>query len=158
MNSNIINQNAYLRSQIAFPEEPEELVFEISKTYVDIANAVNNRTVSLFPTNKRAITGESWFLHLNRRQQTLRQVYNLTSTTAINHNINFPVKGLTVRGFGSYSEIGSNNTYGLIFGTNIAIAGVISFYVTLTQIVFNVGAGAPALDSGIIVLEWLSEP
>ena len=62
-----------------------------------------------------------------------------------------------VRAFGSYTD-GTGNVFGLVFGTSVAVAGQIGFYVTASQVVFTTGAGAPALTSGIIVLEFLSSP
>ena len=154
-----ITKSLFLRQQNSFPDDNlEELAFELNKVYVDIANAINNRTVAMYPIQKSAETGESWFIRSNKKQQTLRKVFSFTSTASINHGITLTEKGQVVQGYGSYVETTTNNTYGLIFGTNVAIAGQISFYVTLTQIIFNVGAGAPTLSSGIIVLKWLSEP
>jgi len=156
MSTNIVNQVAYLRTSREFPPEISELTVEVDKAYVDTANAVNNRTISIFPTNKPAINGESWFLLGTKRRQAFRQVYTFTSTANIPHGVE--VNDLTqfVRCFGTYTD--GTNSYGLLYGTNVAVAGLISFYVTGTDIVFMTGAGAPALTSGIIVLEWLSSP
>lgn len=156
MSTNVVNQVAYLRTSRNFPVEVEQLTVEVNKAYVDTANAVNNRIISLFPTNRPAITGESWFIVANQRQQTLRQVFRFTTTANILHGIQVIQPGQFVRCFGSYTD--GVNTYGLIFATSVAIAGQIGFYVTSTQIIFTVGGGAPALTSGTIVLEWLSQP
>lgn len=123
--------------------------------YVDVAGAVNERTIGLFPVNRPAQTGNSFYLVKNQKQQTLRQVYTFTATTAIDHNIKGTTPGQFINCYGSYTD--ATNTYGLIFATSVAIAGQITFYVTPTQIVFVVGGGAPALTSGVIVLEWLSQ-
>lgn len=154
MTVNVINQIPYLRTSREFPENIQQLCVQVNKSYVDIANAVNNRTISLFPTSRPAITGESWFLSQNQRQQTLRQVYTFTSTAAINHGIANITPDQFCRCWGSYTD--GTNGYGLVWGTNVAVAGIVTFYLTTTQIVFSVGAGAPALTSGRITLEWLS--
>ena len=156
MSSNVVNAVAYLRTSREFPEDLHQLTVESNKAYIDTANAINVRIIGIFPVTRPAITGESWFLVNNQRQQTFRQVYTFTATTAINHGITNVVPGQFTRCFGSYTN--GINTYGLIFATSVAIAGQITFYVTATQIVFVVGAGAPALTSGRIVLEWLSQP
>ncbi len=153
MSSNIVNQVAFLRTTREFPEELHQLCVEVNRAYVDIANAVNNRTIGLFPVNRPAITGDSWFL-AGIRQQTLRQVYTFTSTAAINHGINFNSVVRFSRTFGNFTD--GTNWYGLIAGSSTAIAGQISFYVTPTQIVFASGGGAPSLTNGNIVLEWLT--
>lgn len=156
MTNNVINQVPYLRTSRNFPTEIGQLTVEINKAYVDIANAVNNRTISIFPTIFPAVNGESWFLTANQRQQALRQVYSFTSTTSIPHHIQVLDPSQFVRGFGSYTD--GSLSYGLIFGSNTPIAGQISFYITSTNIVFLSGAGAPSVTKGIVVLEWLSQP
>ena len=154
MSTNVINQVPYLRTSREFPEDLQPLAVQVNKSYVDIANAVNNRIIGLFPINRPAITGESWYLINNQRQQTLRQVYTFTTTASINHNVNVIDPNQFTRCFGSYTD--GTNSFGLFWGTSVAIAGQITFYITATQIVFLVGAGAPALTEGRIVLEWLS--
>lgn len=153
MTANIANQMAYLRTTREFPEELHQLSVECNKSYADVAASVNDRTIGIFPVNKQAITGEAWYL-TNQKRQTLRQVYSFTSTASIAHGINIPTVSIT-RAYGQFTD--GTNWYGLIFGSNVAIAGQISFYLTPTNIVFLTGAGAPALTSGLIVLEWLSQ-
>lgn len=159
MSSNVVNQQPYLRTSRAFPIEAKELSQELNKAYVDIALMMNNRTIGVFPTIKPAVTGESWFISQNKRQQTLRRVYAFTVTapavlTNINHGLVFTeIDGFT-RLFGTYTD--GTNWYGLIAGSNVAIAGQISFYISPTQIVFLTGAGAPTVTKGTVVLEWLS--
>ncbi len=155
MVSNVINQVAYLRASRNYPEDISLLTLEVNKSYVDIANAVNVRIIGLFPTNRSAITGENWYLTQNKRQQSLRQVYTFTTTAAINHGLKFDEVNQFTRLFGTYTD--GTNWYGLIAGSSVAIAGQISFYITPTQIIFVTGAGAPAITSGTVVLEWLSD-
>ena len=153
----------YLRRTRKFPSDDiNRLTLELDKSYIDIANAVNSRTLGIFPTNVQVATGEQWFINVNinsnSRQQTIRQVFTFTSTTTINHSINIIAPNQFVRCFGSYIDNSGTNAYGLFWTTNVPIAGQITFFVTTTQIIFNVGGGAPALQSGIIVLEWFSQP
>lgn len=155
MSTNVVNQVAYLRTSRNFPPEIGQLVVEVDKAYVDTANALNNRIISIFPTTRPAINGESWFITANKRQQGFRQVYTFTTTTSILHGIDFSKIDRFTRNFGEYTD--GTNWYGLINGTNVAIAGQTSFYLTPTNIVFLVGGGAPVLTKGNIVLEWLSE-
>ena len=156
MSSNVFNTVPYLPTSRNFPQEVSQLTVEIDKSYVDTANAVNNRTISIFPTTRPVINGESWFLTNNRRQEALRQAYNVISTAPIPHGINTSNIGQFIRMFGTYTN--GTNFYGLIAGSNIAIVGQISFYLTSTNITFLSGAGAPTLTSGLEVLEWLSQP
>jgi hypothetical protein len=156
MTNNIVNQSPYLKTSREFPSDIKQFTVEADKAYVDTANAVNNRTISIFPTMKAAINGESWFLSSNQRQQALRQVYTFTSTANIPHNIKNVVAGQFIRGFGEYTD--GTNTYGLIYGSNVAIAGQLGFYINSSDIVFTLGgAGRPTLQSGVVVIEWLSQ-
>ncbi len=162
MSANIANQVPYLRTSREFPEDVKKLTTEMSKAYIDTSNAVNNRTIGIFPVNRSAVTGESWFLQGNQRQQGLRQVYTFTSTVDI--DIGFKISSISqfTKLDGTYTD--GTNWYGVIAGTSVAVAGQILFYVALNGasttsdvIRFVVGAGAPALTSGKIVLEWISD-
>jgi hypothetical protein len=152
--TNPINSAPYLRTSREFPEDLQPLAVQLTKSYIEIANAVNNRTISLFPVNRPAITGESWFLRMNQRQQTLRQVYTFTTTAAIDHGISVTDTNQFTHCYGSYTD--GTNSFGLFWTSSVAIAGQLTFYITSTQIVFLVGAGSPVLTDGKIILEWLS--
>jgi hypothetical protein len=154
--NNQISRAPFLRTSRTFPEESQPLAVETNKSYVDIANAVNARVIGLFTSGNTTVTGEAWFMNQNKnqKQQSLRQLYEFTTTAPITHNIS-SFEEISPSTRGSYTD--GTNWYGLPFGTSVAVAGLITFYVTATQILFNTGAGAPALISGMIVLEWLSQ-
>ncbi len=143
----------FLKTSREFPEEMHQLTVEVNRAYIDIASAVNSRIVSIFPTNKQIVTGEKWYID-GLKQQTERKIFRFTTTSSITHGIQVTDPAQFVRCFGNYTD--GTNSYGLIYGTSVAIAGQILFYVTATQIVFVVGGGAPAITKGTIVLEWLS--
>lgn len=150
------NQSAFLRVQRSFPEDSQALSVELSKAYIDIAQNVNRRTIGVF-ANTSTITGNSWFLTGgSNKQQTLRQVYPFTTAANIPHGIILAnITGFVPTCYGSFTD--GTNWYGLIFASNVAIAGQRTFYVDPTNIVMLAGAGAPAIVSGWIVLEWLSK-
>lgn len=162
--SSVVNQVAYLITTRNFPEEAKELSVELGRTYIDIANAVNNRTIGLFPTSRPAITGNGYFLTSNQKQQSQRQVFTFTTTANIAHPIIYSQTPYIGAMYGQYTDSATKNWYGLIAGTTEEIPGQISFYLTPNNpitgvpgnIVFVLGAGAPPLTKGIIVLEWLS--
>jgi hypothetical protein len=163
MSSNVVNQVAYLRTTREFPKDMDQLTVELNKSYLDIANNVNNRTISLFPTNRPAINGESWFINNNTKQQGLRQVYTFTTTVDIPIGFKLSKISQISKMYGMFTS--GTATFGLIPGTTVAIGGQISFYVdvdatstTSDLIKFVVDAAAPALTKGTIVLEWLSVP
>lgn len=150
-----IQQSPYLRNQRSFPEDPQALSVENSKSYIEIASAVNLRTIGIYPLKTPVANGESWYIMGgNQRQQALRQVYVFTSTASIAHGINVQDSNQFTTCSGSYTD--GTSSYGLFFASSVAIAGQITFYVTATQIVFATGSGAPTLTKGRIVLEWLA--
>jgi hypothetical protein len=132
------------------------LTVEIDKAYVDIANAVNNRIIGIYPTNRPAITGSSYFISSNQRQQSFREVYTFTAAGSIAHGIaNFtPVQ--MINGYGSFTD--GTNDYGVIYASSTAIIGQVTFYVTTTNIVVVADGAAPAITSGKIIIEWISSP
>ena len=77
-----------------------------------------------------------------------------TAAGNIPHNLNLNTLNQFTRGFGSFTD--GTNFYGVIYGSNVAIAGQVSFYITPTNIVVLSGAGAPAITNGLIVIEWIS--
>lgn len=154
MSSNVFNPSAFLRTSRTFPQEAQPLAVETDKAYVDTANAVNARIVGLYPTTKAAITGESWFLTNNQKQQTLRQIFTFTAAGAFNHNLGSSIQQISPRSYGQATD--GTNWYGVIFGSSVAIAGQYSFFVNATQITVLAGGGVPAITSGFIVLEWLT--
>ncbi len=153
--TNVINTLPYIRTTRDFPIEIEALSSEVNRAYLDIAQKLNDRTIGLFPTSRTAVNGEAWYITRNQKQQAFRQVYTFTAAGNILHNINF---AQTVERFtkcqGSFTD--GTNFYGVIYASNIPIAGQISFYITPTNIVVLAGAGAPVITQGTIVLEWLS--
>jgi hypothetical protein len=160
MTANIANTAPFLRTAREFPTNVEKLTLQINKSWVDIANTVNARIIGLFSVNLSAITGEEWFLVQNQKQQTLRQVFTFTTFASITHNINITDSDQFTRCWGSYTE--GTNSYGIIWG-NLGgkIPNNVSFYLTSTQIIFQVDAGAipiGANGSGRVILEWLSSP
>jgi hypothetical protein len=155
MTTNIINAVPFLRTSRNFPLEAQPLAVEVNRSYIDIANAVNSRTIGLFPTNRSAITGESWFYAQDRRQQTLRQVYLFTAAGSIPHNINVATIAGFTRIYGTFTD--GSVWYPLPYVDVVAANNQVNIRVTATSIVIAAGGGTPpAITSGFVVLEWLS--
>lgn len=155
MTGSISNQVPFLRTSRSFPEESQPLSVELTRSYIDIAQKVNERVIGIFPATKSAVTGESWFLNTGKKQQTLRQVYPITSTAAFNHGINFQnVERFTViRGIG----FDGTNYYPIPYVSSAAVADNMGIIVTPTQVILSPGGTAPGLTKGTIILEWLSQ-
>ena len=163
MSINLFTQVPYLRTSRNFPEDLHQLTVEVNKSYVDIANCVNNRTMSIFTTQVAVVNGESWFIN-GIKHQGFRATYQIGALSifpaSIPHFINFSNLFEFVRCFGSYTD--GTNYYGAIYGSNVAIAGQISFYLTPNSgttpgdIVILAGAGAPTVINLVITLEWIA--
>ena len=171
--NNIVNEVPYLRTSRQFPEDLKQLSIEVNKSYIDIANAVNNRTISIFPSNRAAVTGESWFVS-SQRQQTFRQMYAFGSIAAgteldIPTNINpnnvlafTRIYGTVITTNGSngqpdfrpipYVDPTTNTT-----GMTILVGNVIIGPNTVQCIRIVLGPTAVPVTSGFAVLEWLSQ-
>ena len=157
MNNSLQSQNNFLRTSREFPKEINSLSFEVDKSYVDVANAVNVRTIGIFPINRPTVTGESFFLISNKKQQSLRQVYKF-GAIAPGATLSIPY---TINGFSQFSRIyGTCITavpdYRPIPYASVTVNANIELKVTTTNIVISVGAASPAIVSGIIILEWIS--
>lgn len=159
MSANVVNQIAFLRTSRKFPEDQKELIFEVNKAYIDTAQAVNDRTIGIYSINRPAITGNSYFF-TSRKQQSFRQMYVFTSTANI--KLGFKLSNIfqIIQMYGLYTS--GTKTFGLIPATSVAIAGQISFYIDVDAtdtksdlIKFVLGAGAPALTRGTIIVEWI---
>lgn len=157
MSSNIPNSAPYLRTSRDFPQDAEALSAELVKSYIDIANCVNARTIGIFPKNKPAITGESFYVSTTgQKQQTLRQVYTFSAAGNIAHGINTAnISGFT-KIYGTFTD--GSIWYPLPYVDVVAANNQVSVTVTSTNIVITVGGGAPpSITSGLVVLEWLAK-
>lgn len=162
--NNIINTVPYLRTTREFPEEIKLLTVEANKAYVDTANAINVRTIGLYPTSRPALTGESYFLQGNRKQQTSRQVYNFTTTADIPIGFKASSVDFFAPSEGKYTD-GLTGWFGVIQTSSTAIAGQLGYFIfidagsTTTDLIrFTVGAGSPPVSKGFIELRWISNP
>jgi hypothetical protein len=157
MSTNVPNQVPFLRTSRNFPEEAQPLAVEVNRSYVDIAEKVNERTIGIFATNRGAVTGESWFL-TSQRQRTLRQIFSITGPGNINHGININSVVMFTRIYGTFVDNSTPVKYfPLPYVDATAANNQIQLVVTSTQIQVTAGGGAPpTIVKGIVVLEWLT--
>ena len=161
MSTNIQPKVPYLRTSRKFPEDITQMSLEMNRAYVDIANAVNNRTISIFPSTRSVVTGESWFYNKDQKQQTLRQVYPFGAIAAgaeldIPHNItNFvqftKIYGTVITNVPDYRPL----PYVDVTNVNLGMSILVGTVGGIGQIRIIVGAAAPPVVSGIAILEWL---
>lgn len=157
MSANVVNTTPFLRTSRSFPEEIKPLLVEIDKAYVDIANVVNARTIGLFPTTRPAVTGNSFYLANNQKQQSMRQAYNVPAIAA-GASTSIPY---TTQGFTQFAAIYGTCITDVVdyrplpYPSTTANANI-EVKVTSTNIVITVGAASPNITSGFIVIEWIS--
>lgn len=157
--NNVINQAPYLIVSRQFSlDDQSKLSTEVNRSYTDIANAVNTRTIGFFPVNKSVITGEAWFVSQNRKQQGLRQVFPFSDANLVfNHNLSMDSVAFFKPIIGNFYTGSTWENLPYVDVTNVN--NQIKVSITNTQIVITKGAGAPpAIQSGYLVLEWISNP
>lgn len=145
--NNVINQVSYLPTTRIFPENLNELSIEINRSYIDIANAVNNRSIGIYSTNRPALTGDAWYLN-GVKQQSIRQFFPFTTNLNFFHNLNVNNISQYVKIYGTYQDA-AGNSYPLPNNQT-------SLVISPTHIVITLN-GAPVPIIGVIVLEWLSK-
>lgn len=156
-NPNIVNQTPYLRTSRDFPQNSEHLAVELERSYIDIAQKMNDRTIGIFTTNRPSVTGESWFTSGQTKQQTLRQIYLVTGAGNIAHGINTSNIAGFVRIYGTFTD--GSIWYPLPYVSATGATNQVSITVTSTNIVITAGGGSPpTISSGFVVLEYLSQP
>jgi len=161
--NNFTNSVSFLRTSRQFPPDLEQLAIQVTRSYIDIATAVNTRMIGIFTTNMPTVTGESWYIANNQKQQTLRKVYPfgaIVAGTELDIPVNIPAEFVSFTRI--YGDVTTNvvdyrplpypdpitNTNGMtiLVGT---VGGVLSLRII-------VGATAPNVVSGLAVLEYLS--
>lgn len=143
----------FLRVQRLFPQEAQPLSVEIDRSYTDIANAVNTRTLGVFPTNGSVQNGETWFSGGNQFNG-IRAVYLVTGTGNIAHLIDTTLISGFTRIYGTFTD--GSIWYPLPYVNEVAANNQVSLTVTSSNIVITAGAGAPpTVSSGFVVLEWV---
>jgi hypothetical protein len=144
----ISQKSPYLREQRDFPEEPAMLTVELSKSYIDTANAVNDRTIGLFAIDNTIVNGENWYFQ-GKKQQGIRRVYRVSdSQLSQPHGIDFSKVDYFTRISGTFFD--GTQWSALPYGT------VIIVNVDATNLVLVKAGGAPSIVKGVIILEWVN--
>jgi hypothetical protein len=152
MTNKIVNIAPFLLTSRKFPKDPELLETELSKSYLDTANSVNQREIALY-AQKPIITGQQWYGSTSgQTQQTLRQIYSFSdSLLTIPHGITNFV-GIT-RVFGTFFD--GTMWYPLPYVSPTATDQV-AVKIGPVNILITKGTTAPAISSGTVVLEWFA--
>lgn len=160
MNTNITNTTSYLRTSREFPTgDPRKLESELNKSYVDIALSVNSRTIGIFTINKSAITGDVYIVANNKKQQAIRQVYTFGAITA-GTSLTIPYKISTFTQFSRIygTCITATPDYRSLPYASVTANANIELNLDTNNINISVGAASPNVVSGMVIIEWLSQP
>lgn len=144
-------QGPFLPINQTFSTDQEQRLIQQTLRDRDIARNVNIRDIAIYDLTQSP-SGRQWFTPGNPqvKRGAFRQVFTFTATGSITHNIS----GITLSLIsGQYTD--GTNFYGVIGASSVTIAGQVTAYVTPTTIVIQSGAGAPAITSGIVVLDYL---
>lgn len=157
MSSNVVNTMPYLRTSREYPQDDVHLLsVELSRTYIDVALAINDRSIGIFPTKRSAITGNNYFF-TTQRQESQRQVYTFSSFGNIAHGINLNRIYGFIHIYGTFTD--GTVWYPIPYVNQVNANNQVSIVVNATNIVITAGAGTPpSVTQGFVVLEWILKP
>jgi len=156
MTANPIHTTPYIETTKRFPQDPALLEGVLSKMYVDVANGVNARVIGIYELAS-VITGERWFSNnssnINTKRQTQRKVFQFSDASLV---FSHGLSGVTAftRIYGTFTD--GTLSYPLPYVSPTA-ANQVGVSVSSTQVTVTKGAGAPAIISGFVILEYLQQ-
>lgn len=138
-----------------FPtDDPHNLEKQLVNQASQFGIAINQRIIGSFDT-VQIPTGERWFAAQNTKlRDGQRKVFQVSDTVlTVNHGIT-NISQVT-RLYGTFQDAGGN-WWPLPYVDVVAANNQINVRVTATQVIVTKGGGAPpAINSGIVVVEWL---
>jgi hypothetical protein len=167
-NSSSSVQVPYLRTSRVFPQDSSELENTLSKMYIEVAQAVNKRTIGIFNTFQ-AVTGNQYYSLSNNNihnpiqyRQSYRQIYPFGAISggamlSFSHGISGLIQ--LVASYGNCiteAIVNANGKYLPIPYVSVTDAAhQIELYINDSEIFISNGASADNILSGTIVLEYL---
>jgi hypothetical protein len=153
------SEGSFLPTSEVFPEDQGELLIKLTTKYTDVAQAVNIREIAFYQNGEALLTGQQFSIPgtNNEKKYTFRQVYYFGAiaanvTLTIPHNIVGLVQfthmyGTCVTAVVDYRPIP--------YASTPTITDQIILRADATNVYITNGSTAPAITSGIIVLEYL---
>lgn len=148
----------FLPTTVAFSQEQEQFLIQITKRYADIARYLNVREIAIYDLNEN-ITGEQWFNpnSVQIKRNGFRKVFSIgainagaTSTTA------HAITNVTVFTHIYGTAITANpDNRPIPYASGTAVNQQIELKVDASNITIINGAAAPNITSAIVVLEYL---
>lgn len=151
-------QNAFLITSRKFPQDPVELESVLTKSYTEIAQAINARTIGLYEIIQTT-TGNRYFSSGDpqNRRQSFRKLFPFDAIVAgdteiINHGISGTITFVKI--FGTCNT-DAPDSRPIPYTSITNVDEQIQINVTTSQIIIMNGAGADNITNGIITLEYL---
>lgn len=152
MTTRIANVTPFLQTTKHYPNTVKDLAYELNKSYIDSAQAINNRTISIFSTISTYLNGERYFINTSDERLGFRQLYSFTTSTTIPHNLNINDILYFTKIYGTFTD--GTNWYPLPY-VSTTVTDQIGITIDGTNINLVVGGTAPVPTKGLITLEWV---
>lgn len=153
-----VTDNLFVDSTLIVPEDPTDQEYLVKQRYEQFANAINNREIALYDTVEFE-TGQDWYNP--KDAQAYRSGYRkvvltgaITGHTVIPHGITNLVQVTQAWGIGN---AGSPVVFFPLVFAGQAGTDNVSFKIDLTNVIFDLGGTATALDDSFVVIEYLKE-
>ena len=156
----INTKGAYLNTTEVFPHDDQQFIIKLNSVYTDIANAVNNREISVYEDTQQVPTGSKYSAPVPpggpiKKRNSFRKTFYFGAIVA----------GATLNIAHGSTIIECTRIYGTCITTvpdfrpipyvsTLALNEQISILVDATNIVIINGAGGPNITSGKVVIEY----
>lgn len=153
----INTESPYLPTSLAFDDNEEVFERQLTDMYFNIATRLNNREIAAFDLRER-LTGQKWTDSANLQvpKEAFRKVFNFGAiapgaTLHIPHGINAIAQFTNMYG----TFITASDDRPLPYVDEATVANQVSLKRVGANLVIINGATAPAITSGIVVVEYL---
>lgn len=150
--------NPFLPVTTPFSEDPSQLLYQLTQSNSQVANAVNQREIGLY-YNSESLTGKYYFNPTN--PQDKKPVYRLVISTGA-----IAAGGTATIAHGITGIVQVTHLYGAVvtsapdfrplpFVSTVAIGNQASLRATSASIIIVSGGGMAPITSGYVVMEYL---
>ncbi|MDE1970959.1 MAG: hypothetical protein KGI50_05285 [Patescibacteria group bacterium] len=144
----------YLRLQRQFPSDDiHSMSIEMNRAWIDLALKVNARTIGTYSQGNPSATGNTYY-YSGKSLPSQSQLYLYTGSATIAHGISVSTATKFVRIYGTLTD--GTNWYPLPYVDVTDVTKSMTVNVDSTNINVTLGASAPSVTSGYVVLEWIS--
>jgi hypothetical protein len=144
----------FISQNTTYSQDESQRLLQHTKFAADSARYINTREIALYDLVELQ-TGQQWFNPAN----TLIKRYGFRKTFSISDaalTFAHGITGITLCTYIGGAFTDGTNFYPLPY-VSTTLANQIQVVVSPTQVVITKGAGAPAITSGVLVLEYLRQ-